>query len=126
MKHILLFIWCLPQNIIGFFVWLYTRFQKAKTVRYNGAFLTRWKHGSGVSLGHFIFVSEWAGEDTVKHEYGHTLDGNCLGFLYLIVIGIPSIVWAGCFGKYREKHKISYYDFYTEQRAERLGGVERN
>lgn len=124
-KNILLFIWCLPQNFLGFCVWVYTRFQKAETKRYKGAWVTRWKHSTGVSLGHFIFVPQWAGEDTVKHEYGHTLDGNCLGVLYLLVIGIPSFCWAAFGGKHRLKHNVSYYDFYTEKRAELLGEVDR-
>ena len=124
-KNILLFIWCLPQNILGLFVFLFTKIQGAKSQSYNGTVLTRWRYSSGVSLGQFIFVSERASGNTIKHEYGHYVDGNCLGPLYLFLIGIPSIIWAGCFRKYRIEHNKSYYDFYTESRADALGGVER-
>lgn len=121
----MLTIWLLPQNIIGLFVFLFTKLQGAKSEKYKGTIVTRWKYGSGVSLGQFIFVGENASEKTIKHEYGHYIDGTCLGWLYLFVIGIPSVIWAGCFGKYRAKHNISYYDFYTERRADLLGEVKR-
>lgn len=118
-------IWLLPQNIIGLFVFLFTKLQGATSEKYNGTIVTKWKYKSGVSLGQFIFVWQDASEKTIKHEYGHYIDGTCLGWLYLFVIGIPSVIWAGCFGKYRKKHNISYYDFYTEKRADLLGEVKR-
>ena len=124
-KQIIQWIWCLPQNIIGLFVLIFTKFQKSKTDQYNGTFVIRWKYSNGVSLGQFIFVSENADENTIKHEYGHHIDGNCLGPLYLFVIGIPSICWAAFGRKYRIKHNKSYYDFFTERRADRLGEVKR-
>lgn len=124
-KQIINWTWCLPQNIIGLFVLLFTKLQGAKTERYNGTFVTRWKYGSGVSLGQFIFVSEYASEMTIKHEYGHTRQSLYLGLMYLLVIGLPSIIWAGCFGGYRAKHGVSYYKFYTEKWANALGGVNK-
>ena len=66
-----------------------------------------------------------AGENTKNHEYGHTIQSNFLGPLFLIIIGLPSIIWAGCFDRYRRKHNISYYQFYTEKWADALGGVKR-
>lgn len=118
--------WCLPQNILGLFVFLYTKLRKAKTEPYNGALVTKWDYCGGVSLGQFIFVWKGASESTIKHEYGHYIDSNCLGPLYLIVIGLPSLIWCEFFKKYRTTHKKSYYDFYTEYRAERLGETKRN
>lgn len=125
MKTVLLFLWLLPQNILGLIVLLIAKLCGAKSEAYRGTIVTKWKHRGCVSLGQFIFVAEYAGEKTIKHEYGHYIDGTCLGWLYLFVIGIPSFIWAGCFGKYRQKHNISYYDFYTEKRADLLGEVER-
>ena len=125
LKRSLLFLWCLPQNILGLLVLAFTKFQRAKTERYEDTFVTRWKYGSGVSLGCFIFISEHANHKTLRHEYGHFLDGNCLGPLYLPIIFLPSFCWAAFFDKYREKHNISYYTFYTERRADKLGGVNR-
>ena len=62
--------------------------------------------------------------ETTKHEYGHYQQSLRLGWLWIFVIGIPSLIWAGCFQKYRRKNKISYYSFYTEKWANKLGGVE--
>jgi hypothetical protein len=80
------------------------------------------KHGS-ISLGNFIFVSNIKDLETIKHEYGHTLQSYQLGWLYLIVIGIPSLFWAAFGKKYRKKRNKSYYDFYTERWANKLGGI---
>lgn len=125
-KQIALFLWCLPQNILGLIVLIFTKFQRAKTQRYEEVFVTHWKYSSGCSLGCFVFIPKYADEKTLRHEYGHYLDGNCLGPLFLLVIGIPSFCWAAFFDKYRYKHNISYYSFYTERRADKLGGVVRH
>lgn len=125
--HLLLYMklnifWTLPQNIIGFIGFLI--FRKGYKYKYNDAFIIEVpnKYGS-VSLGNFIFVSNATDEVTIKHEYGHTLQSKKLGWLYLFIIGIPSIIWASCFEGYRKKHNISYYAFYTERWANKLGGV---
>ena len=80
-----------------------------------------------VSLGEYIFLSpsRWNDTKTLNHERGHRIQSRMLGWLYLPVVGIPSIIWAGCFDGYRKKHNVSYYSFYTERWADRLGGVER-
>ena len=124
-KQTLLFLWCLPQNIAGLIVLAVTKYQGAQSVRYNNTLVTYWKSGCGVSLGRFIFISPKDDHSALRHEYGHHLDSNHLGPLYLFVIGIPSFCWAMFFEKYRKKHHISYYDFYTERRADELGGVIR-
>lgn len=123
-KQIILFIWCLPQNILGLIVLAFTKLQHAKTELYQDTFLTRWKYSSGGSIGCFIFVPENVSERVIKHEYGHYLDGKCLGPLYLPIIFLPSFTWAAFFKRYREKNNISYYDFYTERRADKLGEVQ--
>ena len=116
-------LWTLPQNIIGFIG--YMIFRKGYKYKYNDAFIIEVpnKYGS-VSLGNFIFVSNATDEETIKHEYGHTLQSKKLGWLYLFIIGMPSIIWASCFEGYRKKHNISYYAFYTERWANKLGGVQ--
>ncbi len=57
------------------------------------------------------------------HEYGHTIQSLILGPLYLIVMGIPSTVW-GFLPSLQRKRKekgISYFSFFTERWAKRLG-----
>ena len=41
--------------------------------------------------------------------------------LYLIVIGIPSFLWAFLMGKKRREKQIPYGAFFTEKWANRLG-----
>jgi hypothetical protein len=64
--------------------------------------------------------------DYIKHEYGHTKQSHMLGPFYLIVIGAPSFFWAWLGDKYRQKHDVSYYDFYTESWANKLGEAYQN
>ena len=75
-----------------------------------------------MTLGNYIFISPRATENTIKHEYGHTRQSLYLGPLYLIIIGIPSILWA-------MTHRTiapdkSYKWFYTEAWADKLGDVK--
>lgn len=62
-----------------------------------------------------------ATDTTVRHEWGHTRQSLILGPLYLIVIGIPSIIWAAT---HRTIAPNKPYDwFYTESTANKLGGL---
>ncbi len=119
------YIWCFPQTlaalILRLFVKVYTKEKRNNAIIYK----CNLKNGS-ISLGHKIFLckSHWEDEETKRHEYGHYKQSLILGWLYLIVIGLPSIIWCNCFEKYRVKHNISYYWFYPEKWANKLGGVE--
>lgn len=125
MKKLLFYLlnltWCLPQNIIGVILFLFN-FKKSR-VYHNGRVIVKWNYGGSVSLGAFIFVSSYD-KELVMHEYGHTIQSLILGFFYLLVIGLPSIIWASCFENYRRKHKVSYYAFYTEKWANKLVGLK--
>lgn len=121
--HILKFIWQLPQNLLGGAVKIL--FRAEHRCNYADAMVFRWNMKGGISLGRYIFVPYY-NMTTIKHEYGHCIQSKYLGWLYLPVIGLPSIIWAGCFRKFRAKRNISYYDFYTEKLADRLGKVERH
>lgn len=118
------------QSLLGFFLLLI--YIREKHYTFHGAVVTEWKHGSSVSLGMFLFVSTKYKEKAetielynrlVAHEYGHTIQSLVLGPLYLIVIGLPSLLWASipAFRKMRRKRQISYYSFYTESWANAWG-----
>ena len=120
---IILYIWQLPQNIIGLIVRLiYPHYEKMVIadvpVLYNENF------PGGISLGSTIMVST-IDRATSMHEYGHQIQSMILGPLYLIVIGIPSIIWAGLYGNVIPRSHNGYYKFYTEAWADKLGGVLR-
>ena len=121
--NLLLYTWCLPQTLLGFIVKTITK--KELIMVTNGAAFYEAKINGGVSLGKYILLSKSCAKSsyTINHEYGHFKQSLMLGPLYLFVIGLPSIIWCNCFGKYRTKHNISYYSFYTEKWADKLGGV---
>lgn len=126
-KIIFFVIWGLPQNLVGSIIYLVCACKKREHEIFMGnRIMTHWGLGSGLSLGFFSFVSTYASENTKKHEaIGHFKQSLLLGPLYLLVIGLPSLIWAAFFGEYRRKNGISYYSFYTEKWADKWGGVER-
>ena len=79
---------------------------------------------SAMSLGDYLFVSPMSSQKTIQHECGHSKQSNILGPLYLIVIGIPSllhnIVHYLCS---KIGIKWNYYGFYTEYWANKLVGI---
>ncbi len=123
-----LYLWQLPQNLLGLVLTLV--YKGVNGIFVSGAcrILVRRsvKMRGGISLGQYVIVSLWAGKNTVNHELGHCLQSQYLGWLYLIVIGLPSIVWAALHTYVKAvQKKWSYYDFYTEKWADELGGVVR-
>ena len=121
--RVLRYIWELPQNLLGL---LLRVIYKGTDSEYEGAVVRRsLKMQGGISLGRYIIVGDYASDRTVMHEYGHCLQSRRLGWLYLLVIGLPSIIWAGLYGRVVKPTKNGYYRWYTERWADRLGGVER-
>lgn len=122
-KNILLYIWQLPQHIVGLLILLFIK-GEAKH-KFNG--ITYYFYDpfpGGISLGNYMILGSQFSQ-TIKHEYGHTLQSRMLGPLYLFVIGIPSIIWAGLYGSVIKETHNGYYKFYTEKWADKLGKVTR-
>lgn len=127
-KNIFLTIWEFPQKICALIV--KKIFKGTEYTTYKDAKIYSWNRNDGISLSNCIFVPFDKGQDPnseyiqnyIKHEYGHTIQSKYLGLFYLLIVGLPSIIWAGCFKNYRKKNNISYYSFYTESWANRLGG----
>ena len=123
---ILLYIWQLPQNIVGLLV--VSHLWPVPNVRFRGEMICYSdRMRGGISLGRYIILARhyWDDEDgdTELHEYGHALQSRYLGPFYLIVIGLPSILWAWWWNEGRNR---DYYSFYTERWADILGGVKRD
>ena len=119
MKRLLLYIWQLPQNALGL---LLRAIYKGKDSLYEDAIVRRsTKMRGGISLGKYIVINQFSSKKTVMHEYGHCRQSKYLGWLYLPVIGLQSILHAVlCKCK-----KHSYYDYPVEKWADKLGGVIR-
>lgn len=128
MKNILLYIWQLLQNLIGLIVLGYCKlFLKniSKEIYKEIDYYYCEDFPGGISLGNYIIISS-RNSLTIKHEYGHQIQSQYLGPLYLFVIGIPSIIWAGLYGtKLFPYEHNGYYKFYTEKWADKLGNVKR-
>ena len=119
-KFVLLFLWQLPQNLIALFI--YPFLGKKKLIQnsdYSYVFECS-KMNGGISLGNFIFLSTKSAkkEAVIRHELGHVKQSHMLGWLYLIIIGFPSLLNAVvCFTD-------CYYEWYTESWANNLAGVK--
>lgn len=142
MKKIIRWIWQLPQNLIGF---LLTRKYNYKSIRRVGKDVVNSKwvdvyfkpfFCSGVSLGDYIILDYYycgmaCSRQVVAHEYGHSRQSLILGWLYLPLIGLPSIitnVWDRLFHKNwtSDQREKWYYGRYPENWADKLGGVIRD
>ena len=77
-----------------------------------------------MSLGDYLFVNPMSSQKSIQHEYGHSKQSNILGPLYLIVVGIPSllhnIVHYLCS---KIGIKWNYYSFYSEYWANKLADI---
>ena len=124
---ILRWIWEFPQHLLGFILTKLYDVEYKET--YNGANVYVGVFPGGISLGQYIIISESSYRDkrarTKKHEYGHSRQSLYLGPLYLIAVGLPSILWAG-FIHNLVKKEIGYYEVYPESWADALGEVNRN
>lgn len=118
-KKILLYIWQAPQNILGLLFLLFIRGEERHTLA-GVSFYFLDSFPGGISLGQYIIYGEkW--EKGVRHEFGHCLQSRMLGPLYLLVVGLPSLLHAA-FCKCKNH---SYYDVYPENWADKLGKVKR-
>ena len=123
------YVWQLPQNLLGM---LYKDcISDDIIIRVNcdatdyECYLTR--NGGGVTLGRYVFVNQNYKDlsNVILHERGHVKQSRILGPLYLIIIGIPSISWAGLRRLIPALKKINYYNFYTENWANKLMGLNK-
>lgn len=130
----LLLIWELPQNIAGaFYFIIHGVYAKTFIIDDEDSFeMYSDKQKGGVSLGVFrIYKAEYYKSSAYyvklsrKHEKGHRQQSKWLGPFYLIVIGIPSQIWATLHSFCKPISKINYYWFYTEKWADKIGGVKR-
>ncbi|MDO4938817.1 MAG: hypothetical protein Q4E54_02510 [Lachnospiraceae bacterium] len=116
--------WGIPQNLAGLFVYLFQK-HEYQGRPYRMASVTYWNHRDSLSLGMFLFIGKHRGLRTIKHEYGHSIQSIILGPFYLIVVGIPSILWCHLPGlsKKWKRGEVSYFSRFPENWADRLGEV---
>jgi len=80
----------------------------------------------GISLSFIIFLNcnDLNNQRAIKHEYGHTVQSLYLGWFYLLIVGIPSIIRVSIWNHYKLEDK-RYYESYPENWADLLGGVNK-
>jgi hypothetical protein len=132
-------VWQGPQTLCGYIVYTYFWHRgwiKTKLI-YEAGIVRRTIDFGGISLGPWVMSDS---EDKDEHELGHQRQSWILGPLYLLVIGIPSILWAWWYShEYKKCHaemgnpvftsygarwiKLPLYTwFYTEAWAEWFAG----
>lgn len=122
MRNILLYLWQLPQNILGAAVLLF--WKKDFSYPYKDVTVYGTSRGqAGVSLGKYIICRDY-GDPTipslkVHHEYGHCIQSRRWGWLYLPTVGLVSGL-RNVLHLYKRNH---YFDSWPENEADRLGGV---
>lgn len=129
-ENILYWIWQLPQNLLGV-LWRNIKKDSIITDISNndiesvGAKAYLIKAGGTVTLGKYVFISQTYRDQgmTIKHECGHVKQSKMLGPLYLIVIGIPSILHAWINDYIGCNEESGYSHFYTEKYADKLMGI---
>lgn len=127
MNPAVVWIWSQPQTVFGCVLYhlvdalnAYVNKKRYKEARVIYLPVQEW----GVSLGPYIFLSEDNVLDRdLRHEYGHTIQSYYLGPLYLLIVGVPSVIlkFASLYSDYVNEH---YFNFWPESWAERLGEVE--
>lgn len=120
-KNLLMWLWQFPQNLLAICIegiLCEDAYREGKidgnTLIYNYVLPT-------MSLGNYIFVNTMFSNTDIKHSHGHSKQSRILGPLYLVVIGIPSLLHLIV---YNICSKIGfswdYYKFYTELWANKL------
>lgn len=119
----LLFLWELPQNILGLTLWACTRKRIRSVKQVQGRFFLHAPFG--VSLGHFVFWCGYGdeGERIRRHEYGHTFQSRLMGPFYLLLVGLPSVS-RGVYSLFHRtrtgRYWQGYYRGYPERWADEL------
>ena len=117
-------IWQLPQNLVGLvFGWFLKgkeRHADVPGIPRNVRVVSARNMQGGMSLGNFVYFRKPAYDRLLLHEFGHCRQSRMLGPLYLLVIGLPSLLWALWWHPGRP---VPYSWFYTERWADRLGGI---
>ena len=123
----------LPQNLLGLVILLVNIKNFKKEEKYGIEFYSvKYLGNAGISCGKRIIMDSdtFVKEIDLKHEKGHQIQSKYLCWLYLIIIGIPSLagnIYHRTFHKKWSKIRKEkwYYNLLWEKQADKFGGVER-
>lgn len=117
-------IWQLPQNIVGLIYGACIKKDNYEANPFDDCVIYIKDSNGSVTLGKYIFLNRFVNrrDFIINHEHGHVKQSKILGPFYLLVIGLPSIIWAWLRSSISPNK--NYYWFYTESWANKLGGVD--
>ena len=121
---IILYIWQLPQNLLGLLLLAFHRLLGGEYRIEKRDVCVVYRMSSmrgGISCGRYIIVSYYMSEKNVLHELGHAVDSRKFGWLYLFIIGLPSLYWAMTY----RGDNVGYFSFWTERRADGYYNIKR-
>lgn len=130
MKNVLLWMWQLPQNLFGLAVLLFNKIVhgcvKSQSIDGIGYYSVKHVNNCGVSLGNYILLDSDRSitEKAIHHEYGHQKQSLKYGWLYLVIVGLPSAI-GNVYARLAHKDSKWYYSQWWERTADKLGGVIR-
>lgn len=121
-KNFILWLWQFPQNYLAFLIYGCLGYLCYYGGKYNGKNLIITEYIlSNFSLGDYIFALPNSTDRSLKHELGHSYQSQLLGWLYIPVIAIPSILHNLVhYIAYKLGKEWDYYSFYTEKWADKL------
>lgn len=126
--NIILYLWQLPQNIMGLAMIVYFRKDEKVLTYKNIKYYVAPKMSGAITLGQYVILSFYYHDDieTFVHEFGHTIQSKILGPFYLVIAGLNSLLHAWLHDC--RKNGKSYYHFWTEKWANKLAlkYLERN
>lgn len=130
---VLAIIWQLPQAVIGALIALfgvcfckdrdYSSFETNKIGVFELRMNLTDRFKFCFSTGPFIITPYRVSPNIMLHESGHSVQSLYLGPLYLIVVGIPSMILIA-FKKAFKKSDDWYHSHYPESWADKLAGVK--
>jgi len=127
MTNIILWLWQLPQHLLGLLLILVTRAKYTHTIKHGGISVWVYRVGDvrwGISLGRYVILGSGYSEVTEYHELGHSWYSRAMGPLYLPVVGFLSAVVANLIGsRILGRGYVWYYTRWVEAAADRRGGV---
>lgn len=124
LKSGFLYLWQLPQHLLGLSILLIIK-GEAKHSFKDIIYYYYDPFPGGISLGNYMIIGEhWS--KSIKHEFGHSIQSKILGWFYLPTVGICSGLHAATYEWRLKKGWVSsYYDYWTEKWADKLGNVKR-
>lgn len=125
-KKILLTLWQLPQILVGrcaVAIMLPFASRKGEEVTYY--YTDKLKGGRAVTLGDVVLMAEYyytrPESEVHRHEAGHAIQSKILGWLYLPIVGLCSVIHAIF---HKDEYGHDYREFWTEKWADKLAKIK--